>query len=90
MPGFDVLPMTYLNSRSAPLKDDISRFTSVDLVADIAGLTDSKLLGFTASFSLSWYDSCANSPFLDYHKYGGFIIRLTKMSFFLTFVFKIK
>jgi len=31
MPGFDVLPMTYLNSRFAPQDDDISGFTWVDL-----------------------------------------------------------
>ena len=29
--GFDVLPMTYINPRSAHLDDDITRFTCVDL-----------------------------------------------------------
>ena len=31
MPGFDVLPMTYLNSRFVLVNSDITGFTSVDL-----------------------------------------------------------
>jgi len=44
---------------------------------------------FTGSFSVSLYYFCANAPILKDHKYGGFMICLTKMIFFLTFGIKI-
>lgn len=54
IPGFDVLPMTYLNPRSAPLNDDISRFTSVVLDGISAIKIYCRLVSMQNNSSKNW------------------------------------